>query len=445
MPAARREALILLLGDVLLFIISLWLALLARNFHAPSYGYFLEHLRGFVFVYAASILVFYVAGLYERQTRLVKRILGVRIVGAQIANTALAALVFFALPFTIAPKTVLALYLIISVILISTWRFFVVPMLSIAQREKAVMIGEGKAVDEVIAIVKGNPKYYVDFIAHLVPSTLPDGSLAAELGKSLAAGVRLIIIDSRDPRVRTELPSLYDAMLAGGTFIEFSVFYESLFDRVPNAHIDHAWLLEHLPHRNLSYAFAKRALDIVGSLLGIILSSPFLLTALLAIMLGGGGKPFIRHERVGRGNRTFYILKLRTMLFNDHGDPELQKQNRVTKLGTFLRKTRIDELPQLWNILRGELSFIGPRPELPSIASVYETEIPYYEVRHLITPGLSGWAQIYDYDAPRGAADIERTRRKLSYDMYYLKHRSFGLDLAIALKTLRALLSFSGT
>lgn len=445
MPAARRETAILLLGDVLLFLVSLWLALLARTFHAPSYAYFLEHLTAFAFVYVASLLVFYIAGLYERQTRLVKRILGVRIVGAQAANTVIAALLFFLVPFKIAPKTVLVLYLIISVILITVWRFFIVPVLSIAERERAVMIGEGKAVNEVLAMVQGNPKYYVNFVAHLEPSALPDGTLAVELSKRLAQGTRLIIIDTRDQRVRAELPSLYDAILSGGTFIEFSVFYESLFDRVPNAHIDHAWLLEHLPHRNLSYAFAKRALDIGGSLIGIILSSPFLLAALLAIMLGGGGKPFIRHERVGRGNRTFYILKLRTMLFNDHGDPELQKQNRVTRLGRFLRQTRIDELPQLWNILRGELSFIGPRPELPSIAKVYEEEIPYYEVRHLITPGLSGWAQIYDYDAPRGAADVERTRRKLSYDMYYLKHRSFGLDLAIALKTLRALLSFSGT
>lgn len=445
MPAARRETLILLVGDVLLFTISLWLALLVRNFVMPSFGFFMEHLRGFVFVFAASLLVFFIAGLYERQTRLVKRILGIRILGAQVANTMLAALVFFLLPFTVAPKTVLALYLLISVVLISAWRFFLAPLLSVSSRVKAVMIGEGEAVDEVLTMVKGNDKYYLEFIHHFVPSQLPEGGLARELQACLVHDARLVIIDSRDPRVRAELPSLYDVMLAGSTFVEFSVFYESLCDRVPSAHIDHAWLLEHLPHRNLAYAFAKRTFDIIGALIGIVLASPFILGALIALSVAGGGKPFIWHTRVGRGNRTFYIVKLRTMLFNDHGDPELQKKNRVTKLGKFLRQTRIDELPQLWNILKGELSFIGPRPELPAIAKIYEAEIPYYDVRHLITPGMSGWAQIYDYDAPRGAADIERTTRKLSYDMYYLKHRSFGLDLAIALKTLRALLSFSGS
>jgi lipopolysaccharide/colanic/teichoic acid biosynthesis glycosyltransferase len=133
------------------------------------------------------------------------------------------------------------------------------------------------------------------------------------------------------------------------------------------------------------------------------------------------------------------------MLFNDHGDPALQKKNRVTALGRILRKTRVDELPQLWNVLVGDLSFIGPRPELPKIAEVYEREIPQYRMRHLIAPGLSGWAQINDADAPRGGADVARTRRKLSFDLYYLKHRSFGLDLAIAFKTFRTLLSFSGT
>ena len=133
------------------------------------------------------------------------------------------------------------------------------------------------------------------------------------------------------------------------------------------------------------------------------------------------------------------------MRFNDHGDPDLQKKNSVTTFGRFLRKTRIDELPQLWNVLVGELSFIGPRPELPTIAKTYELELPQYWMRHMITPGLSGWAQFHDYDAPRGGADVPRTRRKLSYDLYYLKRRSLTLDLAIALKTVRALLALSGT
>jgi lipopolysaccharide/colanic/teichoic acid biosynthesis glycosyltransferase len=232
-------------------------------------------------------------------------------------------------------------------------------------------------------------------------------------------------------------------MVAGVSFVEFATFYEGLFDRVPVDHIDHAWILECLPKRNVLYSSAKRAIDAVGALVGLVLASPFILLGIILLSIESG-TPFVFHERIGESGRRLRIVKLRSMLIFDHGDPELQKQNRVTRVGKFLRRTRIDELPQLWNILKGDLSFIGPRPELPSNASVYEREIPYYEIRHLIAPGLSGWAQIYDYDAPRGAPDVERTKRKLSYDLYYLKNRSFGLDMTIALKTLRALLSFSG-
>jgi lipopolysaccharide/colanic/teichoic acid biosynthesis glycosyltransferase len=224
----------------------------------------------------------------------------------------------------------------------------------------------------------------------------------------------------------------------------FVSLYEEIFDRIPLDHLDSAQLLESVSGRRTVYDGAKRVFDITLALIGIVIAAP--IVALAALMLSlESGAPFFLHERVGAGGRTFRMLKMRSMLLNDHGDPLLQKKNRVTRLGRFLRKMRIDELPQLWNVLVGDLSFIGPRPELPRIAEVYEKEIPQYWVRHLIPPGLSGWAQIHDYDAPRGGADVLRTRRKLSLDLYYLKHRSFGLDLAIAMKTLRTLLAFSGT
>ena len=184
--------------------------------------------------------------------------------------------------------------------------------------------------------------------------------------------------------------------------------------------------------------------DIILATLLAIIAVPFIAVAAIVISIEGGA-PFILPERIGKNGKIIRLIKLRTMLFNDNGIPELQKKNRVTAFGRMLRKSRVDELPQLWNILAGDLSFIGPRPEFPKIAEVYEREVHQYHIRHLIAPGLSGWAQIHDYDAPRGGADVERTKRKLSYDLYYLKHRSFGLDLAISAKTLRALSSFSGT
>jgi exopolysaccharide biosynthesis polyprenyl glycosylphosphotransferase len=444
MISSRRETTFLLIGDVLLLVFSLWLALLVRNFEVPSPGYFGEHVSAFIPVFLISLLVFFIAGLYERQTRLVKRILGIRILGAQLSNTVVAAVLFFLLPFAIAPKTILALYLIISVGLISSWRFFVVPVLKLAEREHALLVGAGPLVEKVFEEVNGQPKYYIHFNGVVDPASLPVHALAASIREAADRGVRTVVIDTRDSAVKNELEALYDLMVSGVTFIEFATFYESLFDRVPVDHIDHAWILECLPKRNILYDLAKRTIDVVGALAGLVLASPFIVIGAILLLLERG-EPFIFQERIGCGGRRFNIVKLRTMLINDHGDPESHSRNRVTSLGRFLRKTRIDELPQLWNILKGDLSFIGPRPERPSIAQVYEKEIPYYEIRHLISPGLSGWAQIYDYDAPRGLADIERTKKKLSFDLYYLKHRSFGLDMTIALKTLRALVSFSGT
>ena len=120
------------------------------------------------------------------------------------------------------------------------------------------------------------------------------------------------------------------------------------------------------------------------------------------------------------------------------------KPAQVTRVGAFLRKSRIDELPQLWNVLKGDLSLIGPRPELPELVKHYTEEIPYYNVRHLIKPGLSGWAQIYHDQHPHHAVATLETKHKLSYDLYYIKNRSFLLDLKIALRTLKTLVTFAG-
>ena len=164
----------------------------------------------------------------------------------------------------------------------------------------------------------------------------------------------------------------------------------------------------------------------------------------LAIILDDRGKIFIKQERIGQNNHLVNIIKFRTMSLDDGGDGELNRQEKVTTVGAFLRASRIDELPQLWNILKGDLSLIGPRPELPKLVELYEKEISFYNVRHLIKPGLSGWAQLYQKTPPKFSTDYNQTKTKLSYDLFYIKNRSFWLDIKIALKTIKALLSRSG-
>ncbi|MDD3531253.1 MAG: sugar transferase [Candidatus Pacebacteria bacterium] len=402
----RSETAILLVGDFLILGASLWITLALRNLALPPFSYFEENIVPFLPMFLLSLVVFYIAGLYEKQTRPIRSVMGIRIFGAQAATVAIAAILFFILPLSIAPKTILVMYLAISVVAESAWRFYRMNKeIGEGRRVPVILAGSGQAADELYEEVNNNSAYMIRFV----------------------------------DRIQS-----VDSCTDGSAVMDTEELYEEIFDRVPLEYLDTDELLKSFSQDKVFYDRSKRLFDVLLALLLSLVAIPIVAFASLALFLESG-MPFFRHDRIGKGGRVFSLLKLRTMLLNDHGDPQLQKKNRVTAVGRFLRKTRIDELPQLWNVLTGDLSFIGPRPELPKIAEVYERELPHYRMRHLIAPGLSGWAQIHDYDAPRGGADVVRTKRKLSYDLYYLKHRSLGLDLAIAIKTLRALASISGT
>jgi lipopolysaccharide/colanic/teichoic acid biosynthesis glycosyltransferase len=211
--------------------------------------------------------------------------------------------------------------------------------------------------------------------------------------------------------------------------------------------IGEAWLLEHVTALSPHYAYdvLKRCIDIAGALLLLIPTTIMFPIVALAIKLEDRGSLFYPALRVGQFGKSVHIYKFRTMSGHDTPERALRSTLTVTKVGRILRKTRLDELPQLLNVLIGDLSFIGPRPEIPTLVDVYGEEIPYYNLRHLVKPGLSGWAQINNFDVPRGGVDIERTIDKLSFDLYYLKHRSFLLDIEIALKTINTLLMRTGT
>jgi lipopolysaccharide/colanic/teichoic acid biosynthesis glycosyltransferase len=167
----------------------------------------------------------------------------------------------------------------------------------------------------------------------------------------------------------------------------------------------------------------------------------------LAIKLEDGGNVFITQERVGRYQKPIHIVKFRTMSGNDNGvyDASGKSTLRVTRVGKWLRLLRIDELPQLWNVVSGALSLVGPRPELPALAAQYNARIPYYNARYLVSPGLTGWAQIRHDRDPHHGADVAETKMKLSYDLYYLKRRSLVLDIFIMLQTVRIVFTARGS
>ncbi|MEK7150443.1 MAG: sugar transferase [Patescibacteria group bacterium] len=443
----RKEPILLFLGDILIFTLALWLSLSIRNLGFPTSIEFYNHLTPFSFIFLTWLFSFFVAGLYEKHTVMLKGRLPNIILKTQIFNSIIAALFFYLIPyFGIAPKTILFIYLFVSFILILLWRIYGESLFGFKEREKAILIGSGEEMRDLKLEVNNNSRYNMEFISSIDLDKTDSLDFQDEiLDRIYAEGVSIIVIDLLNKKVEPILPHLYNLIFSKIKFVDMHKIYEDIFDRVPLSLLKYNWFLENMSFApKIGYDSLKRGMDMALSLiLGIIslIVYPFVI---LLIKLDDGGPIFISQERMGQNNKIIKILKFRSMSVNDDGLAEKEKEQKITRFGGFLRKTRIDELPQLWSILKGDMSLVGPRPEMPSLVKLYEKDIPYYHIRHLIKPGLSGWAQIYHHTPPKFDAGCDETKTKLSYDLYYIKNHSFLLDFKIILKTLKALLSRSG-
>ncbi|MEI7974024.1 MAG: exopolysaccharide biosynthesis polyprenyl glycosylphosphotransferase [Bdellovibrio sp.] len=240
--------------------------------------------------------------------------------------------------------------------------------------------------------------------------------------------------------------SLVQRKLQGYVVLDLVSFYERKFLKLPVFFLGMDWLYASDGFRLVSQGFfvrLKRLVDFLLSGLLLILCLPLLLILGLLIPLDSKGPVFFRQIRTGKNGRNFLLTKLRTMRTDaEKNGPQWAKaqDNRVTPLGSFLRKTRLDELPQLWNVIKGEMSLIGPRPERPEFNHLLEREIPFYQLRHVVRPGLTGWAQIH---FPYGAS-VEDAREKLQYELWYIKNSNLWVDLQILLKTIGVVLMGRG-
>jgi len=439
----RPRTLALFLGDLLFFSLALYISLYLRAFVPVTREVFLAHLYPFAFLFMAWFLVYFIAGLYEsRSIILARRALSATLMVAQTINMALAALFFFVVPaFGLAPKTLLLIYLIVSFLLVLYWRVVLFPLLGIQKTEDAIMVGSGPEIEDLVNSMNAAHRAPVH-IAATVAAETPDLSRAI-IAAMETHKARVIVADFTDPRVNSAFPQVYNLISLGVRFVDALPVYEELFGRIPLSVLNERWLARNISRYSESYYDVfKRALDIVVALPALLISLIFYPFIILAIRLEDGGSAIISMPRVGEDGRIFNFYKFRSMTGNDHGNYGQGGASKleVTRVGRIIRASRLDELPQLWNLLRGDISLIGPRPELPALVALYNEEIPYYGVRHLIKPGISGWAQLYHHADPHHKAAVEDTRDKLSFDLYYLKHRSFLLDVIIAMKTVRRLL-----
>jgi exopolysaccharide biosynthesis polyprenyl glycosylphosphotransferase len=443
----KKEPWLLLLGDFVVFIISLWLALFIRFGKIPEATTFTDLLLPFSILFIIWSFVFFVIGLYEKHTIIFKRKLPARVFGAQIFNSLLAVVFFYFIPyFGVTPKVILFIYILISLALTFSWRIFGQKIFGLKTKENAMILGRGPEMNLLLQEVNNNPRYGLEFVSSFDLDKIGEMNFQKDINDRInPLNVSVLVLDLQNENLKKNLAQLYGLLFSKVRFVDINVLYEDIFDRVPLSSVSYNWFLENVSlSTSVVYDFFKRLADIFFAFTLGLLSLVFYPFIYLAIKLEDGGNIFIIQERIGKNNKLVKILKFRTMSFNDNEQGENKQENKITKVGSFLRKSRLDEIPQLWNVWKGDLSLIGPRPELPSLAGIYEKEVPYYNVRHLITPGLSGWAQLYHENHPHRGANTLETKNKLSYDLFYIKNRSLFLDLKIALKTIKTLLSQTG-
>ena len=438
----KSKKIILFLGDITILNISLYLALFIRNWGNVSSGSLNEHQTAFLLIFAAWAVVFYINDFYELKASYNNFSLFSNIIKAFIINGIIAVLMFYFLapifPY-IKPQKVLIIDLLLSIAFIFGWRKLFYNLIKSPQiSNKILIIGEGGLALELVKEIDSRPQ--LGYQAILYPQ-IPEDLKKYCLDNKIDA----VIINKELSYDDQAAAKIFECLSLGIDVYNLAGFYEIITQKIPVKSIDMSWFLENLSENSKkSYEIIKRLLDIFLSIVGLMIALPLSPFIMLAIKIESRGPIIFKQVRVGKNGKEFLAMKFRSMI-NDaekNGAQWATKNDpRVTRFGKIMRKTRIDEIPQLINILRGEMSLIGPRPERPEFIEMLSREIPFYKERLLIKPGLTGWAQLL---GPAYGGSKEETLEKLEYDLYYIKKRSLLLDLSIVLKTIKVVLSRKG-
>jgi sugar transferase (PEP-CTERM system associated) len=396
--------------------------------------------------------VLYVGGAYDLSPRQSRKEIVVRVMGCFIALTIVLSAVGFALPDLRWGRLALFLALGVGFFGVTIYRLMTLRLWNNPRfRERLVLLGATPLADRLIDLVShlGGRGYEVlGFVDDRSEAELRMNNGHCVLGRMAElervatehrAGTIVITMDER--RGRLPVAPMLDCKLRGIRVEDWPSFYERLTGRIGIENLRPSWMIfADGFHRATITRTVKRAMDIALALLFLILGLPLFVAIAAAITLELRGPVFFRQERVGQGGKTFRLLKFRTMV--DGAEEETgpvwaaPDDPRITKVGRFLRRSRLDEFPQIVNVLRGEVSFVGPRPERPHFVAMLQRRIPYYGQRLSVRPGITGWAQIrYPY-----GSTVEEAARKLEYDLYYVKNMSIFLDVLILLSTVQVVL-----
>lgn len=443
----------LLAGDIIFLVLSLPVTLLISFGQEFNAQIFAEHFLPFLFLYLFILVLFYISGLYDiRKFKSTTSIFATLFVIHVVATILGIVFFYFATDFlSITPKTNLVLNMTIATIFVWMWRALFQRFLAQHLKINVAIAGISEHAKELASIMNMKP-----YLGYQLTAIIGIDSVLEQQGvQGLGDGTKLFFADKDlirnlqksniDTVITAENPHLnpriaqafYECIPYKINFLDLAQSYEILTGRIPISYINQTWFLENINEQQKKlYGNIKRPMDIILASLILILILPLWPLIALAIKWESSGPIFYSQERVGSNKKLFRLTKFRSMVDNAENDKAIwaqKKDPRITRVGTFLRRTHLDELPQMLNIIKGDISLVGPRPERIEFVKELEKQIPHYNIRHIIKPGFTGWAQV-NFRYARTSMD---TYEKFQYDLYYLKNRSIVLDIAITLKTLR--------
>jgi sugar transferase (PEP-CTERM system associated) len=398
------------------------------------------------------LAAFYLLDLYDFVVMHDRRELVLRLLQALGLAWIALAITFYVMPQAMIGRGVSFISLPLALLMMVSWRLGIHWILGHPEiGERILIVGSGPFAIEIARETLGRPDAgfrvvgFVDNDPALVGKSLINPKvigLTSELSRLVQSEkIDRLVVAIGDRRGQFPTEELLHLSLSGDVSIEESAsFYERLTGRVLLDLIRPSWLIFSSRGRRARLnELTSTAMHRTVALIGAVLSFPIAVMTAILIKLESRGPIFYRQERVGKNGRTFMLMKFRSMRVDAEKDGPVWAQtgdDRTTRVGRIIRKIRVDEIPQFWNILRGDMNFVGPRPERPHFIAQLAQEIPFYEQRHLIAPGLTGWAQIkYPY-----GASIEDARRKLEYELYYIKNQSIALDATIMFETIKTIL-----
>lgn len=446
----RMQTALLICGDILWSILSLFAAIYIR-FGSVNYGlvqYEPIYVRIILFVPVVVMSSFFLE-LYNQDLSIGRKEKLIRIFGVAVSSFILLSALFFMTPLVEIGRGVLFISLSIFFLFQGVWHItyeFCVHLPGFAKR--ILVLGTGPAAERIGNVLAAANHHYV-FAGYInctaEPITVPVETIVGN-GDGIMETIQKnraqkIVVSLSEKRGVFPIKEILKCKLSGIDVLDAPSFYERTTGKLLIEDINPSWFIFSDGFRITAFKkLVKRFFDIVFSFIGLVMALPLIPVIALFIKVDSPGPVFYRQERFGEKEKRIMIYKFRTM--RDEAEKESgpvwaqEEDPRITAIGRILRKTRLDELPQLYNVLKGEMSFIGPRPERPEFVEELTELIPYYSERHFVKPGITGWAQVrYSY-----GASVEDAIEKLRYDLYYIKNLSISLDLLILIETVKVVL-----